>query len=48
MNLMLINVSTRKLQRAVWLPEGDVPTIASDAMGGSTLSDWPSSVTAGS
>jgi putative transposase len=25
MNLMLINVSTRKLRRAVRLPEGDMP-----------------------
>jgi hypothetical protein len=28
MNLMLINVSTRKLRRAVRLPEGDLPVIA--------------------
>jgi hypothetical protein len=27
MNLMLINVSTRKLRRAVRLPEGDLPVI---------------------
>jgi putative transposase len=26
MNLMLINVSTRRFGRAVWLPEGDIPT----------------------
>ena len=31
MNLMLINVSTRKLRRAVRLPEGDLPVIARDA-----------------
>ena len=30
MNLMLINVSTRKLRRAVRLPEGDLPVIAGD------------------
>src|SRR5207247_689984 len=30
MNLMLINVSTRKLRRAVRLPEGDMPVIAGD------------------
>src|SRR5262245_17368326 len=30
MNLMLINVSTRKLRRAVRLPEGDLPPIAGD------------------
>jgi putative transposase len=30
MNLMLINVSTRKLGRAVRLPEGDLPLIAED------------------
>jgi putative transposase len=28
MNLMLINVSTRKFRRAVRLPEGDVPAPA--------------------
>jgi putative transposase len=28
MNLMLINVSTRKFRRAVLLPEGDVPAPA--------------------
>jgi len=28
MNLMLINVSTRKLRRAVRLPEGDLPALA--------------------
>ena len=28
MNLMLINVSTRKFRRAVRLPEGDVPALA--------------------
>ena len=30
MNLMLINVSTRKLKRAVRLPEGDLPVMAGD------------------
>ena len=30
MNLMLINVSTRKLKRAVRLPEGDLPAVAGD------------------
>src|SRR5450759_2122344 len=30
MNLMLINVSTRKLRRAVRLPEGDLPAIVTD------------------
>ena len=30
MNLMLINVSTRKLRRAVRLPEGDLPVAAGD------------------
>jgi hypothetical protein len=30
MNLMLINVSTRKLKRAVRLPEGDLPIVAGD------------------
>jgi hypothetical protein len=30
MNLMLINVSTRKLRRAVRLPEGDLPVTAGD------------------
>ena len=33
MNLMLINVSTRKLRRAVRLPEGDLP-----ALGGTSTS----------
>jgi hypothetical protein len=32
-NLMLINVSTRKLRRAVWMPEGDLPIIAGDGGG---------------
>jgi len=31
MNLMLINVSTRKLRRAVRLPEGDLPVIAGES-----------------
>src|SRR5262249_49167941 len=30
MNLMLINVSTRKLRRGVRLPEGDLPALARD------------------
>jgi len=30
MNLMLINVSTRKLKRAVRLPEGDLPAVMGD------------------
>jgi hypothetical protein len=30
MNLLLINVSTRKLRRAVRLPEGDLPAITGD------------------
>jgi hypothetical protein len=30
MNLMLINVSTRKLKRAVRLPEGDLPAVTGD------------------
>ena len=30
MNLMLINVSTRKFRRSVRLPEGDVPAAAGD------------------
>ena len=30
MNLMLINVSTRKLRRAVRLPEGDLPIMTGD------------------
>jgi putative transposase len=36
MNLMLINVSTRKLRRAV--PEGDLPTIAGDGTSKSAAS----------
>jgi putative transposase len=30
LNLMLINVSTRKLRRAVRLSEGDLPALAGD------------------
>src|SRR6516164_4832771 len=30
MNLMLINVSTRKLRRAVRLPDGDLPAVVGD------------------
>src|SRR5258708_3349476 len=38
MNLMLINVSTRKLRRAVRLPEGDMPVIAGDGTSKSAAS----------
>jgi transposase-like protein len=38
MNLMLINVSTRKLKRAVRLPEGDLPVIAGDGTSKSAVS----------
>jgi putative transposase len=38
MNLMLINVSTRKLKRAVRLPEGDVPAVAGDGTSKSAAS----------
>lgn len=38
MNLMLINVSTRKLERAVRLPEGDLPAIAGDGTSKSAAS----------
>jgi putative transposase len=38
MNLMLINVSTRKLKRAVRLPEGDLPVIAADGTSKSAAS----------
>lgn len=38
MNLMLINVSTRKLKRAVRLPEGDLPVIAGDGTSKSAAS----------
>ncbi len=37
MNLMLINVSTRKFRRAVRLPEGDVPAPALPALGLRTM-----------
>src|SRR4051794_429223 len=38
MNLMLINVSTRKLKRAVRLPEGDLPTVLGDGTSKSAAS----------
>jgi Transposase and inactivated derivatives len=38
MNLMLINVSTRKLRRAVRLPEGDLPAIVGDGTSKSAAS----------
>lgn len=38
MNLMLINISTRKLKRAVRLPEGDVPAVAGDGTSKSAAS----------
>lgn len=38
MNLMLINVSTRKLRRAVRLPEGDLPIVVGDGTSKSTAS----------
>jgi hypothetical protein len=38
MNLMLINVSTRKLRRAVRLPEGDLPIMAGDGTSKSAAS----------
>jgi putative transposase len=38
MNLMLINVSTRKLRRPVRLPEGDLPVIAGDGTSKSAAS----------
>jgi transposase-like protein len=38
MNLMLINVSTRKFKRAVRLPEGDVPAVARDGTSKSAAS----------
>jgi putative transposase len=38
MNLMLINVSTRKLRRAVRLPEGDLPAIGGDGTSKSAAS----------
>lgn len=38
MNLMLINVSTRKLKRAVRLPEGDLPTATGDGTSKSAAS----------
>ena len=38
MNLMLINVSTRKLRRAVRLPDGDLPAVAGDGTSKSAAS----------
>ena len=38
MNLMLINVSTRKLRRAVRLPDGDLPVVAGDGTSKSAAS----------
>ena len=38
MNLMLINVSTRKLRRAVRLPEGDLPALCGDGTSKSAAS----------
>src|SRR5438045_3841250 len=38
MNLMLINVSTRKLSRAVRLPEGDLPAVIGDGTSKSAAS----------
>ena len=38
MNLMLINVSTRKLRRAVRLPEGDLPIVVGDGTSKSAAS----------
>jgi putative transposase len=38
MNLMLINVSTRKLQRAVRLPDGNLPVVAGDGTSKSAAS----------
>ena len=42
LNLMLINVSTRKFGRAVRLPEGDMPR--ADGNGGSCPGAWCKSV----
>ncbi len=38
MNLMLINVSTRKLKRAVRLPDGDLPAVTGDGTSKSAAS----------
>ena len=38
MNLMLINVSTRRLRRAVRLPDGDLPVTAGDGTSKSAAS----------
>src|SRR2546423_5058979 len=38
LNLLLINVSTRKLRRAVRLPEGDLPVLARDGTSKSAAS----------
>ena len=55
MNLMLINVSTRKLKRAVRLPEGDLPVVMGDgtsksatsrrfvALSGERMAEWMAS-----
>jgi hypothetical protein len=53
MNLMLINVSTRKLRRAVRLPEGDLSAIAEDGTSKSAASRrfvalFPNKATCGS
>jgi putative transposase len=42
MNLKLINVSTRKLRRAMRLPDGDLPAVAGDGTSKSAaLRSWP-------
>jgi putative transposase len=43
MNLMLINVSTRKFRRAVRLPEGDVPAPAGSGVSKSAAQEWMAS-----
>jgi putative transposase len=40
MNLKLINVSTRKLRRAMRLPDGDLPAVAGDGTSKSAASRW--------
>jgi transposase-like protein len=42
-NLMLINVSTRKFRRAVRLPEGDVPAPAGSGVSKSAAQEWMAS-----
>jgi putative transposase len=42
MNLMLINISTRKLWRAVRLPDGDLPAVVGDGTSQSAASDQAS------